>query len=72
MTALILHFLSFHNSYNFIFIIFLGRVFKRPTAGIGVHHGTRAITFQPRAPASRTAHAKQPLFLRLMSAFQPF
>lgn len=29
------------------------------------------MTFQPNAPASRIAQAKQPLLLRLMSAFHP-
>lgn len=54
------------------FIMFPVRSLDVSKTDPAVHHGTRAITFQPKAPASRTAQAKHPLFLRLMSAFQPF
>lgn len=36
-----------------------------------VLHGTRIMTFQAKAPASRIAQAKQLLFLLLMMAFHP-
>jgi len=44
---------------------------KLPPIGVNVQ-STRITTFHPKAPASRMAHARQPLLRRLINAFQPF
>lgn len=44
---------------------------NHPSPAQPSHHGTRTITFQARAPASRIAQARQLLLLLLIMAFHP-